>query len=120
MYLRVCPQVPWLQGGATGARPTRHRLRRVRERDAVDGRQERPAGLQDHTLARHEDRLRQEVSGADLSAAVLSPDGRPVCLHSLSCMTQPGSFITLYQPCGADNTLICTVLCCVDIGGRWV
>ena len=59
--VHVVQPVPRLQGGAARPRTPRHRLRRVRERDAERGRQGRPAGVQDHAHDRDEDFLREKV-----------------------------------------------------------
>ena len=54
--------VPRIQGGPTCPWPSRHRLRRVRERDPIRRRQRRSPRLQDHSQLGDEDLVRQEIN----------------------------------------------------------
>lgn len=56
-----------LQRGSSGSWPSRHRLRRVRERDPIRGRQRCTTRLQDHAHVGHEDLLRQEMRQTDIN-----------------------------------------------------
>jgi hypothetical protein len=62
VYLLFYFSVPRLQRGSPGSRPTRHRLRRVRERNTIGLGPRRAPRLQDHAQLGDEDLLRQKVN----------------------------------------------------------